>query len=51
MRAGTREQLLARSPGNVEGLKMLAQIELLRNPERAVACCERPRRAIPGSAP
>jgi serine/threonine-protein kinase len=31
------EQLLDRSPGNVEGLKMLAQIELLRNPERAVA--------------
>ena len=31
------EELLARSPGNVDGLKMLAQIELLRNPERAVA--------------
>jgi tetratricopeptide (TPR) repeat protein len=31
------ENLLARSPGNVDGLMMLAQIELLRNPERAVA--------------
>jgi tetratricopeptide (TPR) repeat protein/tRNA A-37 threonylcarbamoyl transferase component Bud32 len=31
------ERLLDRSPGNVDGLKMLAQIELLRNPERAVA--------------
>ena len=33
---GHAEQLLDRSPGNVDGLKMLAQIELLRNPERAV---------------
>ncbi len=31
------EELLARSPGNLDGLKTLAQIELLRNPERAVA--------------
>ncbi len=31
------EELLSRSPGNLEGLKTLAQIELLRNPERAVA--------------
>jgi serine/threonine-protein kinase len=31
------EDLLARSPGNVDGLMMLAQIELLRNPEHAVA--------------
>lgn len=31
------EELLKRSPGNVEGLKALAQIELLSNPDRAVA--------------
>ncbi|HKI00644.1 MAG TPA: protein kinase [Thermoanaerobaculia bacterium] len=31
------EQLLAKSPGNVEGLQALAQIELLRDPDRAVA--------------
>jgi tetratricopeptide (TPR) repeat protein len=31
------EQLLARSPGDVEGLRTLAQIELLRSPDRAVA--------------
>ncbi|HEY4596251.1 MAG TPA: protein kinase, partial [Thermoanaerobaculia bacterium] len=31
------EELLARSPGNLDGLKTLAQIELLRHPERAVA--------------
>ncbi len=31
------EELLERSPGNLEGLRTLAQIELLRNPERAVA--------------
>jgi len=31
------EELLDRSPGNLEGLKTLAQIELLRDPERAVA--------------
>jgi eukaryotic-like serine/threonine-protein kinase len=31
------EELLERSPGNLEGLKTLAQIELLRDPERAVA--------------
>ncbi len=30
------QQLLARSPGNVEGLRTLAQIELLRSPDRAV---------------
>jgi tetratricopeptide (TPR) repeat protein len=31
------EQLLERAPGNVEALRALAQIELLRRPDRAVA--------------
>ncbi len=31
------EELLERSPGNLGGLKTLAQIELLRDPDRAVA--------------
>ena len=30
------DELLERSPGNVEGLRALSQIELLRNPQRAV---------------
>jgi tetratricopeptide (TPR) repeat protein len=43
------EQLLARSPGNVDGLKMLAQIELLRNPERAVALLREAAKSDPGA--
>jgi len=31
------EQLLERFPGNVEGLQTLAQLELLRNPDRAIS--------------
>ncbi|HEV7505634.1 MAG TPA: protein kinase [Thermoanaerobaculia bacterium] len=44
------EGLLARSPGNVDGLKMLAQIELLRNPERAVALLREAAKRDPGAA-
>src|SRR4029078_1922099 len=44
------EELLARSPGNVDGLKMLAQIELLRNPERAVALLREAAKSDPGAA-
>jgi tetratricopeptide (TPR) repeat protein len=43
------EELLARSPGNVEGLKTLAQIELLRHPERAVALLREAAKSDPGS--
>jgi Flp pilus assembly protein TadD len=43
------EELLARSPGNVEGLKMLAQIELLRNPERAVSLLREAAKSDPGA--
>jgi tetratricopeptide (TPR) repeat protein len=43
------EQLLARSPGNVDGLRMLAQIELLRNPERAVALLREVAKLDPGA--
>lgn len=43
------EQLLARSPNNVDGLKMLAQIELLRNPERAVALLREAAKSDPGA--
>jgi len=43
------EELLARSPGNAEGLKMLAQIELLRNPERAVALLREAVKNDPGA--
>jgi eukaryotic-like serine/threonine-protein kinase len=43
------EKLLARSPGNVNGLKMLAQIELLRNPERAVALLRAAAKSDPGA--
>jgi serine/threonine-protein kinase len=42
------EQLLARSPGNLEGLKTLAQIELLQNPERAVALLREAAKSDPG---
>ena len=42
------EELLARSPGNVGGLTMLAQIELLRNPERAVALLREAVKSDPG---
>jgi tetratricopeptide (TPR) repeat protein len=42
------EQLLDRSPGNVEGLKTLAQIELLRRPERAVALLREASKLDPG---
>jgi tetratricopeptide (TPR) repeat protein len=44
------EELLARSPGNVDGLKTLAQIELLRHPERAVALLRAAARSDPGPA-
>jgi tetratricopeptide (TPR) repeat protein len=44
------EELLARSPGNVEGLKTLAQIELLRHPERAVALLRAAAKSDPGPA-
>ncbi len=44
------EELLARSPGNVDGLKMLAQIELLRNPPRAVALLREAAKSDPGAA-
>ncbi|HET9227181.1 MAG TPA: tetratricopeptide repeat protein, partial [Thermoanaerobaculia bacterium] len=43
------EDLLARSPGNVDGLKMLAQIELLRNPERAVQLLREAAKTDPGA--
>ncbi|MEA2603372.1 MAG: eukaryotic-like serine/threonine-protein kinase [Acidobacteriota bacterium] len=43
------EQLLAQSPGNVEGLKMLAQIELLRNPERALTLLREAAKSDPGA--
>ena len=42
------EELLARSPGNPEGLAMLVQIELLRNPERAVALLREAVKRDPG---
>ncbi|HKV10541.1 MAG TPA: tetratricopeptide repeat protein, partial [Thermoanaerobaculia bacterium] len=43
------EELLIRSPGNVDGLKMLAQIELLRNPERAIALLREAVKSDPGA--
>ncbi|HEX6864842.1 MAG TPA: tetratricopeptide repeat protein, partial [Thermoanaerobaculia bacterium] len=43
------EELLIRSPGNVDGLKMLAQIELLRNPDRAVALLREAAKSDPGA--
>jgi tetratricopeptide (TPR) repeat protein len=42
------EDLLARSPGNVEGLKLLAQIELLRHPDQAVALLRKVAKSDPG---
>jgi tetratricopeptide (TPR) repeat protein/predicted Ser/Thr protein kinase len=42
------EELLSRSPGNVGGLTMLVQIELLRNPERAVALLREAVKSDPG---
>jgi serine/threonine-protein kinase len=42
------EELLARSPGNAEGLKTLAQIELLRHPDRAVALLREAAKSDPG---
>jgi tetratricopeptide (TPR) repeat protein len=44
------EKLLAQSPDNVDGLRMLAQIELLRNPEHAVALLREVVKSDPGSA-
>jgi Flp pilus assembly protein TadD len=41
-------ELLERSPGNVEGLLALAQIELLRAPDRAVALLGEAARRDPG---
>ncbi|HEV2844371.1 MAG TPA: protein kinase [Thermoanaerobaculia bacterium] len=43
------EELLDRSPGNVAGLNMLAQIELLRNPDRAVALLREAAKSDPGA--
>ena len=43
------EDLLQRSPGNAEGLKTLAQIELLRNPDRAIALLREAARHDPGA--
>ncbi|MEP7009579.1 MAG: protein kinase [Acidobacteriota bacterium] len=37
---GHLAELLERSPGNVEGLRTLAQIELLNNPQRAIVLLE-----------
>jgi tetratricopeptide (TPR) repeat protein len=44
------EQLLARAPGNIGGLTMLAQIELIRNPERSVALLREAAQSDPGIA-
>jgi tetratricopeptide (TPR) repeat protein len=44
------EQLLERSPGNIEGLRTLGQIELLRRPDRAVALLREAARNDPGAA-
>jgi tetratricopeptide (TPR) repeat protein len=43
------EQLLERSPGNIEGLRTLAQLELLVNPDRAVALLREAAQRDPGS--
>jgi len=45
------EELLERSPGNVEGLVTLAQMELLRAPDRAVALLTEAARHDPGPRP
>jgi serine/threonine-protein kinase len=42
------DQLLQRSPGNVEGLMTLAQIELLRDPEHAIALLREAAQRDPG---
>lgn len=42
------EQLLKRSPGDVEGLQALAQVELLRNSDQAVALLQEAARRDPG---
>ncbi len=42
------EQLLERSPGNIEGLQALAQVELLRAPDRAVVLLQEAARRDPG---
>lgn len=42
------EELLARAPRNLDGLKTLAQIELLRNPERAMALLREAAKSDPG---
>jgi tetratricopeptide (TPR) repeat protein/predicted Ser/Thr protein kinase len=42
------EQLLERSPGNVEGLQRLAEIELLRDPDRAISLFREAARRDPG---
>lgn len=41
------EELLERFPGNLEGLQTLAQIELLRNPDRAVTLLREAARRTP----
>jgi tetratricopeptide (TPR) repeat protein len=43
------EELLDRSPGNIDGLRMLAQIELLRNPQRAMALLHEAAKSDPGA--
>jgi tetratricopeptide (TPR) repeat protein/tRNA A-37 threonylcarbamoyl transferase component Bud32 len=42
------EELLARSPGNLDGLNVLAQIELLRRPERAISLLQTASQHDPG---
>jgi serine/threonine-protein kinase len=42
------EDLLARSPGNPDGLNVLAQIELLRRPERAITLLQEASQRDPG---
>jgi serine/threonine-protein kinase len=42
------EQLLERSPGNVEGLQALAQVEMLRDPGRAIPLLREATRRDPG---
>ncbi len=43
------EQALARSPGDAASLNLLAQIELLRNPDKAVALLREAVKSDPGS--
>ena len=45
------DQLLERSPGNVDGLLALAQIELLQNPGRALSLFREATRRDPGPKP